>query len=77
MEDGGSGASARERTSKMRDMEQRPGNPCLLAAELECVRSVASGGEVNKIPDLKNALLKKDAYCNPMNDSRNVPGRTA
>ncbi|KAL3211552.1 hypothetical protein MRX96_008453 [Rhipicephalus microplus] len=33
--------------------------------------------QVNKIPDFKNVLLKKDAYCNPMNGSRNVPGRTA
>ncbi|KAL3215732.1 hypothetical protein MRX96_051297 [Rhipicephalus microplus] len=76
MEDGGFRASARERTSKMRDIEQKPGNPCLLAAELEGVRSAVSRGEVNKIPDLKNVQLKKDACCNLMNDSRNVPDST-
>lgn len=29
---------------------------------------------VNKIPGLKNVLLKKDVFCNTMNDARKIPG---
>ncbi|XP_075751842.1 cadherin-like and PC-esterase domain-containing protein 1 [Rhipicephalus microplus] len=41
---------------------------CVETAELSQYQAV------NKIPGLKNVLLKKDAFCNTMNDARKIPG---